>query len=90
VRDFREAVEEWLLLVLTFPLVFVFLPGCTEQIQRGFDALHHAPQWFEWAVGGAITFAFGRRTFRGLRMPSFGKRSTKAPATPPPAQAPGS
>lgn len=81
--DYKEAVEEWWLIVLTFPIVFAFIPGCSATIARGFQTLHLAPTWFQEAVGASIIFAFGSRALRGLRLPSFGKRTTKAPSTTP-------
>jgi len=60
--------DEFWTILLAIPLLAAFVPGLGPYIQHGFEVIGDAPDWYKWAVGAAISFAFARRT-----LPKFGK-----------------
>ena len=61
--------DEWFTIVLSIPLLLSFVPGIPPYIEAGFDALDATPDWYQWALLSAISFAFGRRV-----IPQFSKK----------------
>ena len=61
--------DEYLTVLLTIPLIIVFhgsLMGSTEEIEHlkhAFSVMTELPDWYQWAVLGAIASSFGIRTF---------------------------
>ena len=55
--------DEWWTLVLSFPLVMCFIPGLVKYVKDGFDVLQTTPEWYRYAIGIAISSAFGVRQF---------------------------
>jgi hypothetical protein len=59
-------LDEYWTAVLSVPLVLSFIPSAQPWIKDGFAALETAPDWYLWAVGASIGWAFARR-----RVPDF-------------------
>lgn len=59
--------DEWFTVLLSLPLILSFIPGGDIYVQRGFEVLDGTPQWYQWAVLAAISFAFGRRVLPKFR-----------------------
>lgn len=61
--------DEYLTILLTIPLIIVFhgsMLGSTEEIEHlkhAFSVMTELPDWYQWAVLGAIASSFGIRTF---------------------------
>ena len=61
--------DEYLTILLTIPLIIVFhnaMAGSTEgvdHIRHAFKVMTELPEWYQWAVLGAIASSFGIRTF---------------------------
>ncbi len=73
VQDARTSwKDEYWTVILSLPLLAAFVPGLDGYIARGFDVIGAAPDWYKWAVGAAISFAFARRT-----MPIFSKGKSR-------------
>lgn len=53
--------DELLTLILSIPLVLVFIPAMVPHMLAGFEALEQTPLWYRSAVGVMIASAFGYR-----------------------------
>ena len=53
--------DEYWTVVLSSPLILVFIPKLQPYIADGFTALEGAPEWYLVSVGAAIAAAFGVR-----------------------------
>ena len=51
--------DELSLVVLLFPAVLVFVPGCQEYIKNGFIALQELPSYYQHLLYIAISASFG-------------------------------
>ena len=51
--------DEVSLIVLLFPAVLVFIPGCQEYIKTGFIALQELPTYYQHLLYIAISASFG-------------------------------
>ena len=51
--------DEIALIVLLTPAVLVFLPGMTDHIKAGFEALHSLPSYYQHLLYIAISASFG-------------------------------
>ena len=51
--------DELSLVVLLFPAVLVFIPGCQEYIKTGFIALQELPSYYQHLLYIAISASFG-------------------------------
>ncbi|DBA35664.1 TPA_inf: hypothetical protein gp_01 [Marinomonas phage YY] len=53
--------DEYWTAVLSVPLIAAFVPPLVPFVHDGFAALQAVPEWYKWAVGASISFAFARR-----------------------------
>ena len=53
--------DEYWTIVLSIPLILVFIAPLQAAVLRGFDALAQVPVWYQAAVMAALSFAFGLR-----------------------------
>ena len=53
--------DEWFVIVLSIPLVLAFIPGAEGWVDRGFEQLSKAPDWYFYSLGIAISASFGVR-----------------------------
>ena len=53
--------DEYWTIVLSIPLILVFVGPLQDDILKGFDALMKVPVWYQAAVMAALSFAFGLR-----------------------------
>ncbi len=72
-RELKLEDEYWTL-VLSLPVIAVVIPGAGHIVLSGFDALGHAPEWYQAAVAASIAFAFGKPVVRGTRSLILQKR----------------
>jgi hypothetical protein len=56
--------DEWVLVILSIPLVLVFIPFTQDTILQGFAALETTPEWFRWLIMLIYTAVFGIRLWR--------------------------
>lgn len=56
--------DEWVLIVLSIPMICVFVPGLQGYIATGFDQLQTTPDWYRWLVGIIYAATFGIRIWR--------------------------
>lgn len=53
--------DEYWTIVLSIPLILVFVEPLQDDILKGFDTLMKVPVWYQAAVMAALSFAFGLR-----------------------------
>lgn len=56
--------DEWVLILLSIPLVLVFIPDMAPYIQQGFDILATTPEWYRWMIVAIFTAIYGIRIWR--------------------------
>lgn len=56
--------DELVIIVLTIPLVGVFVPGLSPFILEGFQVLESTPDWYRWMVVMIYAATFGIRVWR--------------------------
>lgn len=56
--------DEYVLLVLSLPLVGCFIPATSDDILRGFEVLAQTPEWFRWLVLMIFAGVYGIRIWR--------------------------
>jgi hypothetical protein len=56
--------DEWVLIMLSIPLVLVFIPSLAPYIQQGFDVLATTPEWYRWLIMAIFTAIYGIRVWR--------------------------
>jgi len=53
--------DEWWTLVVSVPLILVFIPDMVPHVQAGFAALDTLPEFYQWMVVTAFGASFGVR-----------------------------
>lgn len=56
--------DEYVLLVLSIPLVGCFIPGMDTYVAAGFKALENTPSWYQFLVPVIFAACFGVRMWR--------------------------
>lgn len=56
--------DEFVLLVLSLPLVSVFVPTLAPWVLTGFEVLATTPEWYRWLVVMIYAATFGIRVWR--------------------------
>ncbi len=51
--------DEWFVIILSIPLVLCWVPGAEGWVDRGFEQLNKAPDWYFYSLGLAISASFG-------------------------------
>lgn len=58
--------DEWLTIVFSIPLIFVFIPDMVPHIQAGFDALSTLPAWYHEILMVIVLASFGVKAGKGV------------------------
>jgi hypothetical protein len=61
--------DEWVLFMLSIPMVMSFIPGLVVYVQMGFSALSQTPEWYRWLILLIFTAIYGIRIWRRDVMP---------------------
>lgn len=56
--------DELVIIVLTIPLVLVFIPQMSEYVLEGFKILETTPDWYRWMIVMIYAATFGIRVWR--------------------------
>lgn len=56
--------DEYVLGVVSIPLIGCFIPAWADDILRGFEVLAQTPEWFRWLVLLIFTAVYGIRIWR--------------------------
>lgn len=69
-NDMRNSwKDEYLTILLTIPVMIVFYAALAgdaamiEQVKSAFAIMNGLPEWYQWALLGAVAASFGIRTF---------------------------
>ena len=67
--------DEWFVIILSIPLILCWIPGAEGWVDRGFEQLSKAPDWYFYSLGIAISASFGIRGatafFKGIMYTYF-------------------
>ncbi|HEY9815212.1 MAG TPA: hypothetical protein V6D20_05330 [Candidatus Obscuribacterales bacterium] len=55
--------DEYLMIVLSIPVIMCFIPGLDQYVTAGFAALQDTPEWYQLAFGLTVAASFGYRKF---------------------------
>lgn len=56
--------DEWVLVVLSIPMILSFIPHTVAYVQMGFAALENTPVWYRITVASIYLATFGLRLWR--------------------------
>jgi len=56
--------DEWVLILLSIPLVLSFVPTAAPYIGDGFEVLATTPEWYRWLILLIFTAVYGIRIWR--------------------------
>lgn len=56
--------DEYVLIVLSIPLIMCFVPGLVTYVTLGFAALSATPQWYQWLLMMVFAAVYGIRLWR--------------------------
>lgn len=56
--------DEWVLILLSIPLVMVFIPPLTPYVNDGFAVLEQTPDWYRWLLTMIFAATYGIRVWR--------------------------
>jgi len=56
--------DEFVLLLLSIPLVMSFIPEMQPYVVDGFAALSTTPEWYQWLILAVFTAVYGIRVWR--------------------------
>lgn len=51
--------DEFLMIVVTIPMILVFFPPMVPHVKAGFLALESMPEYYQYMVGGVFIYVFG-------------------------------
>lgn len=56
--------DEWVLILLSVPLVLVFIPATQSTVMVGFETLQQTPEWYRWLTMSIFAAIYGIRLWR--------------------------
>lgn len=56
--------DEWVLILLSIPMVLAFIPPTVEYVVAGFEALSQTPEWYRWLIVMIFAAVYGIRVWR--------------------------
>ncbi len=56
--------DEWVMIILSIPLILVFIPISQPYVLGGFRALEQTPSWYQWLILLIFTAVYGIRIYR--------------------------
>lgn len=56
--------DEFVLLLLSIPLIMSFIPNMQSYVVDGFEALSKTPEWYQWLILAVFTAVYGIRIWR--------------------------
>ena len=56
--------DDWVLILISIPLVLVFIPSLAPYIYQGFGILATTPEWYRWLIMLIFTAIYGIRIWR--------------------------
>ena len=60
--------DEFLVILLSIPVIMCFIPGLAPYVTKGFEVLKSTPEWYQYAFLGIVAATFGLRAwFNGFK-----------------------
>lgn len=59
--------DEYILVLMSIPLIMAFIPGLEEHVKKSFDIINNLPEWYRWSWMGIVTATYGLRTWTGWK-----------------------
>jgi hypothetical protein len=56
--------DEWVLFLLSIPMVMSFIPATVQYVTSGFEALEGTPPWYRFMITSIFLGIYGIRTWR--------------------------
>ena len=56
--------DEFVLLILSIPLILSFIPGTVSYVEDGLRALSQTPDWYQWLILAVFAAIYGIRIWR--------------------------
>ena len=56
--------DEFVLMLLSIPMVLSFIPGTVAYVEAGFAALSKTPDWYQWLILAVFAAIYGIRVWR--------------------------
>ena len=56
--------DEWVLFLLSIPMVMSFIPSTVQYVVAGFEALEGTPPWYRFMITAIFLAIYGIRTWR--------------------------
>lgn len=61
-------IDDYLTIILSIPMLLVFIPDFVPHIEAGFEALEKTPVWYRSAIAVMISAGFGYKKFADWQM----------------------
>ena len=61
-------IDDYLTIILSLPMILVFIPDLVPHIKAGFAALEETPVWYRSAIAVMISAGFGYKKFADWQM----------------------
>ena len=61
-------IDDYLTIILSIPMILVFIPDLVPHIEAGFAALDKTPVWYRSAIAVMISAGFGYKKFADWQM----------------------
>ena len=55
--------DEYLMVLLSVPVVMSFIPKMAPYVAQGFEVLNGTPEWYRWSFLGVVAATFGLRAW---------------------------
>ena len=59
--------DEYILVLMSIPLILAFIPPMTPHVKDGFGIINELPEWYRWSWMGIVTATYGLRTWTGWK-----------------------
>jgi len=56
--------DEFVLILLSVPMILSFIPGTVGYVEAGFAALNQTPDWYQWLILAVFAAIYGIRIWR--------------------------
>jgi hypothetical protein len=56
--------DEWVLILISIPMVGSFIPSTVQYVVDGFEALSQTPDWYRWLILIIFSAVYGIRVWR--------------------------
>lgn len=54
--------DEWILILVSIPMIMAFIPGLVEYVRDGFEVLDTMPDWYKYTLSIVVAGSYGIRS----------------------------